>query len=145
MERVCFRLQVRPDRIEEYAARHAAVWPEMLQALSETGWHNYSLFLGDDGLLVGYFETPSLADALAGMAATDVNARWQAEMAEFFLDLGNARPDTGFLRLAEVFHLEEQLDRLEPAGPDSARPDPAPSNSAASDPSAPSSRGPAAS
>jgi hypothetical protein len=48
------------------------------EALADTGWHNYSLFLRDDGLLVGYFETPSLDDALAGMAATDVNARWQA-------------------------------------------------------------------
>ena len=109
MERVCFRLQVRPDRIEEYAARHRAVWPEMLRALADTGWRNYSLFLGDDGLLVGYFETPSLAEALAGMQATDVNARWQAEMSPYFEELGEARPDTGFLRLHEVFHLEDQL------------------------------------
>ena len=43
------------------------------------------------------------------MDATEVNARWQAEMAEFFVELGDARPDTGFLRLAEVFHLEDQL------------------------------------
>ena len=109
MERVCFRLQVKPDRMEQYAVRHATVWPEMLEALAETGWHNYSLFLGDDGLLVGYFETPSLAEAMAGMEATEVNARWQAEMAEFFVELGGARPDTGFTRLAEVFHLEDQL------------------------------------
>ncbi len=111
MERVCFRLQVKPDRLEEYAARHAAVWPEMLEALAGTGWHNYSLFLGEDGLLVGYVETPSLADAVAGMEATEVNARWQAEMAGFFVDLGGARPDTGFTRLTEVFHLEDQLVR----------------------------------
>ena len=26
----CFQLQVKPDRIEEYTTRHAAVWPEML-------------------------------------------------------------------------------------------------------------------
>ena len=68
----------------------------MLRALSSTGWHNYSLFLREDGLLIGYFETPDLQAALAGMDATDVNARWQAEMAEFFVDLGDARPDTGF-------------------------------------------------
>jgi L-rhamnose mutarotase len=111
VERVCFRLQVKPDRLEEYAARHAAVWPEMLEALAGTGWHNYSLFLGEDGLLVGYVETPSLADAVAGMEATEVNARWQAEMAGFFVDLGGARPDTGFTRLTEVFHLEDQLVR----------------------------------
>ena len=66
--RVCFQLQVKPDRIAEYKERHAHVWPDMLAALAETGWHNYSLFLREDGLLIGYFETPSLEEALAGMA-----------------------------------------------------------------------------
>jgi L-rhamnose mutarotase len=109
MQRVCFQLQVRPDRIEEYTARHAAVWHEMLEALATTGWHNYSLFLRPDGLLIGYVETPSIEAAQAGMAATEVNARWQAEMAELFEDLGDARPDTGFVQLDEIFHLEDQL------------------------------------
>ena len=117
MQRVCFQLQVKPDRIEEYKARHAAVWPDMLDALAATGWHNYSLFMRGDGLLIGYFETPSLAAALAGMAATEVNERWQAEMADFFEDLGDAHPDTGFQRLEEVFHLEDQL----PTGHDRAQ------------------------
>ncbi len=107
-ERVCFQLQVRPERLTEYRARHAAVWPEMLRALRESGWHNYSLFVRDDGLLIGYFETPSLEQALARMAATDVNRRWQAEMAELFVELDGA-PDEGFTRLTEVFHLEDQL------------------------------------
>lgn len=120
MQRVCFSLQVRPDRIEEYAARHTAVWPEMLRALSSTGWHNYSLFLAGDGLLIGYFETPDLQAALDGMDNTEVNARWQAEMAEFFVDLGEQRPDTGFRQLVEVFHLEDQLQPLDhqAEGPD---------------------------
>ena len=118
MQRVCFQLQVRPDRIEEYTARHAAVWPEMLRALATTGWQNYSLFLRPDGLLIGYVETQSIEAALAGMADRRVNARWQAEMAEFFEDLGDAQPDTGFVRLEEVFHLEDQLAALDvPASP----------------------------
>ncbi|SDY69155.1 L-rhamnose mutarotase [Herbiconiux ginsengi] len=107
-QRVCFQLQVRRERIAEYTARHAAIWPEMATALKESGWNNYSLFLRDDGLLIGYFETASLEDAQARMAATEVNARWQAEMSEFFVDLDGA-PDTGFLQLTEVFHLEDQL------------------------------------
>ena len=64
MQRVCFLLQVRPERLQEYKQRHSAVWPDMLQALRETGWTNYSLFLRADGLLVGYFETSDLAAAL---------------------------------------------------------------------------------
>jgi L-rhamnose mutarotase len=110
MPRACFQLQVRPDRIAEYKARHAAVWPEMLRALHEAGWHNYSLFLRQDGLLIGYVETPSsIAQAQAAMARTDVNARWQAEMSDFFEELDGLAPDEGFLLLEEVFHLEDQL------------------------------------
>jgi L-rhamnose mutarotase len=105
MERVCFQLQVRPDRMDEYRARHREVWPEMLDALRRAGWRNYSLFAREDGLLVGYVETDDFAAAQDAMAATDVNARWQAEMAEFFELPGGERPDTGLVRLEEVFHL----------------------------------------
>ncbi|MEV7229717.1 MULTISPECIES: L-rhamnose mutarotase [Polymorphospora] len=110
MGRICFTLQVRADRLAEYRDRHAAVWPEMLAALKAAGWHDYSLFLRDDGLLVGYFVTGNLDEAVAAMERTDVNGRWQAEMAPFFVDLPDGRPDRGFLVLDEVFHLEDQLE-----------------------------------
>jgi L-rhamnose mutarotase len=103
--RVCFLLKVRADLIEEYRRRHEEVWPEMLRALRDTGWRNYSLFLRPDGLLVGYFETDDLDAALAGMAATEVNARWQAEMAPYFEGL-DGQPDEGIVPLDQVFHLD---------------------------------------
>lgn len=107
MQRVGFRLQVRPEMMDEYVRRHAEVWPDMLQALRETGWSNYSLFLDRaDGTLFGYFETPDLEAAKAGMAAREVNERWQADMAPFFVALEGKRPDEGFLRLEEVFYLQ---------------------------------------
>ena len=105
MARYCFQLQVRPERLAEYTERHRAVWPEMLAALRDTGWRNYSLFLRDDGLLIGYVETDDLSAAQARMATTDVNARWQADMAPFFELPSGERPDTGFVRLQEIFHL----------------------------------------
>ena len=77
MERVCFLLRVDPERLDEYKARHRDVWPEMREALREAGWGNYSLFLGEDGLLVGYVETEDFEAAQRAMAATDVNDRWQ--------------------------------------------------------------------
>ncbi|HTQ57307.1 MAG TPA: L-rhamnose mutarotase [Bryobacteraceae bacterium] len=106
MQRVCFLLKVRADRLAEYKLRHRAVWDDMLAALRETGWHNYSLFLRDDGLLVGYLETPDFQAALAGMASREVNERWQRQMAPFFESLEGRRPDEGFLRLEEIFHLD---------------------------------------
>ncbi|WNI24727.1 L-rhamnose mutarotase [Streptomyces sp. ITFR-16] len=103
MQRVCFLLNVREDRVEEYRARHAAVWPDMLAALSAAGWHNYSLFLREDGLLVGYLETEDFDAAREAMAATDVNGRWQREMADFFEQPESA--DEAMVPLTEVFHL----------------------------------------
>lgn len=108
---VCFTLQVDPAKLDAYREAHAAVWPEMLEALAATGWRNYRLFLRSDGLLVGTLETDDFAAAQEAMARTEVNARWQAAMAEFFPSLGEARPDQGMLVLDQVFHLEEQLAR----------------------------------
>jgi L-rhamnose mutarotase len=106
MTRVCFVLKVRPERIEEYKRRHQEVWPEMLDALQATGWHNYSLFLRADGLLVGYLETPDFERARAGMQDHAVNARWQAEMAPFFETLDHGAADASMMPLEEVFHLD---------------------------------------
>jgi L-rhamnose mutarotase len=105
VQRVCFLLQVRPERLAEYRERHKRVWPEMLDALSRAGWHNYSLFLRDDGLLVGYLETPDFQAALRQMDALDVNRRWQAEMQPFF-QAPSGRPDENMLPLEEIFHLD---------------------------------------
>ncbi len=107
MTRVGFLLRVKPDKIEEYKARHKAVWPEMLDALRRTGWHNYSLFMRDDGLLFGYFETPdSFQAALGGMAKEEINKKWQDFMAPFFENLTGAHADQSMLELEEVFHLD---------------------------------------
>ena len=111
MERVCFLAKIRPDRLDEYRKRHENVWPEMRAALRETGWGNYTLFLTDDGSLIGYLETEDYQAALDGMAATEINTRWQAEMAKFFVADGDdgdqgRPPDRSILRIAEVFHLD---------------------------------------
>jgi L-rhamnose mutarotase len=107
VKRVAFLLKVREDKLEEYKEHHKAVWPEMLDALRRTGWHNYSLFMREDGLLFGYFETPeSFQAALDGMAQEEVNARWQEFMAPYFEALGGARPDEMMVELEEVFHLD---------------------------------------
>jgi L-rhamnose mutarotase len=107
MKRVGFLLKVKADKLEEYKQRHKAVWPEMLDALRRTGWHNYSLFMREDGLLFGYFETPdNFQAALAGMSHEEINARWQNFMAPYFENLSGAHADESMVELEEVFHLD---------------------------------------
>ena len=107
MKRVGFIFKIKQELIPEYIAHHQKVWPEMLAALRRTGWHNYSIFLREDGTLFGYFETPtSLQAAQAGMAKEEINAKWQEFMAPYFENLGGLHPDEGMLELQEIFHLD---------------------------------------
>ncbi len=104
--RICFLLKVRADKIEEYQTRHAQVWPELQDALRETGWKNYSLFLRPDGILVGYLEAENFERCRAEMKKHPVNELWQAEMLPLFEDLGNGAADDHMRPLEEIFHLD---------------------------------------
>ena len=77
----------------------------------DTGWHNYSLFLRDDGLLIGYLETPSTSRRPRPGMARDRGQRPLAGRDGRVLrgPRRRAHPTQGFLALEEVFHLEDQL------------------------------------
>jgi len=100
-ERVAFVLRVRPDKIDEYVAAHANVWPEMLDALRHAGVRNYSIFR-DGNQVFGYFETDDAAASGEYMAAQEVSARWQDAMADL---LEERVPDAGPPTLEEIFRL----------------------------------------
>jgi L-rhamnose mutarotase len=104
MERVGFAMRLLPGQEAEYRRRHSAVWPEMLDALLAAGCRDYSIFIrGCD--LFAYLVVDDFAAFRALMAASPVNDRWQADMAELIDPLTD--PATGFHeRLEEIFHLE---------------------------------------
>jgi len=104
MERVGFTMRVQPGQEAEYRRRHAAVWPEMLAALRAAGCRDYSIFIrGSD--LFAYLEVDDFAAFRASMAASPINAHWQAEMDHLIDPLTD--PSTGFhQRLEEIFHLD---------------------------------------
>jgi L-rhamnose mutarotase len=104
MERVGFTMRILPGQEAEYRRRHAAVWPEMLEALKIAGCRDYTIFLrGSD--VFAYLEVDDFAAFRASMAASPVDARWQSEMAELIDPLTD--PATGFhQRLEEIFHLD---------------------------------------
>jgi L-rhamnose mutarotase len=107
-KRVCFELQVRPDLVDEYIARHSPVRPEMLAEIAAAGRRNYTIFLGAGGRLLGYYETDDDDAAQAYLATSEVAARWEAEMGRFFVGL-DGRPDQAATPLTEIFNLADQL------------------------------------
>jgi L-rhamnose mutarotase len=111
--RVCFELRVRPELLDEYLRRHTPVRPDMLAEIAAAGRRNYSLFLGEGGRLVGYYETDDDTAAQAYLAASPVATRWETDMAPFFVGL-EGRPDQAATPLTPIFHLEDQLAAVTP-------------------------------
>jgi len=68
-----------PENIEEYSRLHAAVWPEVLQKITECNIRNYSIFVKDD-LLFAYFEYhgADFETDMAKMAADSKTQEWWA-------------------------------------------------------------------
>ena len=107
MKRIGFLLKVKQEKLDAYTKHHETVWPEMLDALRRTGWHNYSILRprGRPALRLlrgGY----SFEGSLAGMAKEEINARWQEFMAPYFENLSGAHADESMVELMEVFHTD---------------------------------------
>ena len=107
MNRIGFLFRVKEEYINEYKEHHKTVWPDMLDALSRNGWNNYSLFMGQTGLVFGYFESKqTLGQALKEMSSEKVNSLWQELMSPYFSSPPGANSNETFVELEEVFHLE---------------------------------------
>jgi L-rhamnose mutarotase len=76
----------------------------MRSALAAAGWRDYSLFLREDGLLVGYLVTDDFDRARAAIKSMPVNERWQETVKSLFESL-DQYPDDVMQPLDEVFHL----------------------------------------
>jgi len=107
MKRIGFLLKVKQEKVEEYKKHHENVWPEMQEALRRSGWHNYTLFIREDGLAFGYFEAPvDFQTALEKIQEEEVNPRWNEFMDPYFEKLPDFAVDESMIELEEYFHLD---------------------------------------
>jgi L-rhamnose mutarotase len=98
---------VKPERLQEYKACHAAVWPEILNMISQCNIRNYSIYLHGDRLFA-YFEyhgSDYQAD-MAKMAADPKTQAWWALMMPMQNPLADRQPNEWWADMEEVFHLE---------------------------------------
>ncbi len=80
MERMCHIIQVKPEVIPEYKRIHAAVWPEILKAISDSNIRNYTIFLREpENLLIAYWEyhgTDYASDMIKIKSASGMQQWW---------------------------------------------------------------------
>jgi L-rhamnose mutarotase len=97
-----FVLEVRPDKVDAYVAAHAAVWPELLAALTAAGVRNYTIFQ-DGTRMFGYYEADDIDAAERYMAAQEVSERWREAMSGIVQE---PYASEGTLTLGAVFRLD---------------------------------------
>ena len=72
--------RLKPGEEARYEAYHRAVWPEVLEGVRAAGISSYVIFR--DGLdLFHYIECEDYDRAIAELAQSPINQRWEAEMA----------------------------------------------------------------
>lgn len=106
MIRKAFMIRARKGMTQEYIRRHQPIWPELQQALTAHGVHNYSIFLHEEsGMLFGYMEV--LDEALLNELPHDqVMKRWWKYMTEVLESEDDTSEKAIEHSLIEVFHLK---------------------------------------
>jgi L-rhamnose mutarotase len=104
VERLCFTFEIRPGTEAEYKRRHDEIWPELVDAIKEAGFENYSLFRRGTQV-VGYVECePDAGSAFAALGPNEANARWSKWFEDVIVSLTDE--DGELYRLDEVWHLD---------------------------------------
>lgn len=102
--RVCFHLQVRLERLDEYRRLHADVWPEVLAELKSAGIRDYSIYMWEGGHEFGVLECDDWAETQRRLGASEVMQRWEMFMADYLAT--PVEPGHGPALLEEIFRLD---------------------------------------
>ena len=104
MERLCFTFKIYPGKEAEYKRRHDEIWPELVRAIQQAGFRNYSLFRRDQDV-VAYVEChPDVASAFRELAGHEANARWSEWFTDVIVSLTDENGE--LITLEEVWHLD---------------------------------------
>ena len=107
MKRFAQTIQLKPEGAYEYIRQHAAVWPPVLQMITQCNIRNYSIFM-KDMTLFAYFEYTgnNFENDMALMASNVETQRWWDVVKPLMLPDENRLPGEFWSDMEEIFHLE---------------------------------------
>lgn len=105
VQRVAFRLWVKPERLEEYKRLHREVWPELLADLRAASIRNYTIF-ADGPELFGYLECDDWTAVSEALSRSEANRRWQEFMGGYLASPVDPNATEPLGLLEEVFRMD---------------------------------------
>ncbi len=109
MQRMGMVIGIAPEKIAEYKALHAAVWPQVLARLSEANVQNYTIFLREpENLLFGYWEYhgEDFEADMQHIAADPETQRWWTFCSPCQLPLQSRAEGEHWAMMEAVFHMD---------------------------------------
>lgn len=107
MQRYAMVIDLVPEKIADYKALHAQVWPEVIAVLKQYHIKNYSIFLKDHTLF-GYLEYDGndFDSDMKQVANVPIIQRWWKETEPCQLPWANRKSDEWWAMMDEVFHID---------------------------------------
>lgn len=109
MKRYGSMIGLKPEAVAEYKRLHAAVWPDVLKQIEQSGIRNYTIFLREpENVMFAYFEyhgTDYEAD-MARMASDPKTQEWWAVCGPLQKPLESRAKGEWWAGMEEVFHVD---------------------------------------
>ena len=104
MIRNAFKMKLKPGNVEEYKKRHDEIWPELVEAHSDVGIFDYSIYFDEETLSLFAFQKLSDDNTAGELRNQPIIRKWWVYMK----DLMETHPDSEpvFIPLREVFHMD---------------------------------------
>jgi L-rhamnose mutarotase len=104
MQRVAFKMYLKPGFNEEYKKRHSEIWPELKQLLSNTGVEDYSIFWDKETNILFAVQKINGEQSSQEIGTNTIVQKWWDYMA----DIMEVNDDNSPIStpLEELFHME---------------------------------------
>ena len=103
MQKVAFKMFLYKGFEDEYARRHADIWPELKTLLTATGITDYAIFLDKETLQLTGVLTIADAQKLEELPSHPIMQKWWLYMADIMETNGDHSPVS--IPLEQVFYL----------------------------------------
>jgi len=104
MQRVAFKMKMKPGMKAEYMKRHNEVWPEIVELIRKSGISDYSIFLDEETNILFGVQKVSGNVGSQDLGFNEIQKKWWDYMADIMDTNPDHSPVTIFLD--EVFHLD---------------------------------------
>lgn len=104
MQRLAFKMKLKPRQKDAYIKRHNEIWPELKALLEEAGISEYSIFLDEETNTLFAFQKVQGQSGSQDLASNPIVQKWWDYMA----DIMEVNPDNSpvSITLEEVFFLK---------------------------------------